>query len=79
NTLNTLYSNLPKATDIGKTVPNNTDSNGFNNFESNTMFEESLPQKQNLDTNLQEQPSSNSNTQYENNTSKNQDGIIIFE
>ncbi|EAI6285525.1 hypothetical protein CY789_03465 [Campylobacter coli] len=85
NTLNTLYNNLPKATDIGKTVPNsNTDSSGFNHFDTNTIFEENLPQEQNLDNSsqdisFQEQTSSNSNIQYENNTNKNQDGVIIFE
>ncbi|EPZ3873320.1 hypothetical protein ACXNOL_002111, partial [Campylobacter coli] len=58
----------------------NTDSSGFNHFDTNTIFEENLPQEQSSqDISFQEQTSSNSNIQYENNTNKNQDGVIIFE
>ena len=76
NTLNTLYNNLPKATDIGKTIPQTTDSNGFNSFENNNIFEENLPQ-----TNLNQDDIKNHSTD-ENNSHfllKNQDGVEIFE
>ncbi|CAM4004117.1 Lipoprotein [Campylobacter hepaticus] len=41
NTLETLYKNLPKATDIEKTT-RKTQFNEFNNFDNN-IFEESIP------------------------------------
>lgn len=86
NTLNTLYNNMPKATEIGKTIPDTTQQNGFNSFDTNTTFEENLPKNDNTEHNSalentpnQKQAPANSNTQNKNSGSKNQDGVIIFE
>ncbi len=75
NTLNTLYNNLPKATDIGKTIPNNTDSNGFNSFEGEIIFEETTSDANNAPI---KNMSSNLITN-KNNENNNEDGIEIFE
>ncbi|HDZ5075369.1 TPA: hypothetical protein RTH04_000591 [Campylobacter jejuni] len=81
NTLTTLYNNLPKATDIGKTIPNT--NNDFNNFDGNATFEESLPQtNSNQNNTIKNAPtqniSINPSTTNQNNGSKNQDGVEIF-
>ncbi|ELC0734925.1 TPA: membrane lipoprotein lipid attachment site-containing protein [Campylobacter jejuni] len=82
NTLNTLYNNLPKATDIGKTIPNT--NSGFNSFDGDATFEENLPQtNSNQNNTIENTPTQNIPTNpsstNQNNQSKNQDGVEIFE
>ncbi|MGH2327186.1 hypothetical protein ACRCD5_02445 [Campylobacter taeniopygiae] len=78
NTLNTLYSNLPKAIDI---VQPSNNPEKFNSFDNNSSFEEN-PSQPSKDT-FKNIPSNNPNVKKENDVNndvnKNQDGVIIFE
>ncbi|TKX32653.1 putative periplasmic lipoprotein [Campylobacter aviculae] len=75
-TLNSLYNNLSKAIDMGKSTPKN--SAEFNNFNENTSFEETpSTQKNNTFENTPiKREDQNSDNQ---NKKENQDGVIIFE
>ncbi|MFQ6342403.1 hypothetical protein [Campylobacter sp. VTCC 70190] len=83
NTLNTLYNNLPKATDIGKTIPDNTNASGFNSFDGSVIFEENLshtqPNEADTSENTNTKNTAKPSKTNQNDGSKSQNGVEIFE
>lgn len=69
NTLNSLHKNLPKATDLGKSEPQNVKE--YNEF-INESFSEENPSKQSHNE-------KENHTQKTSTTNQTEDGVIIFE